>query len=232
MEMIGVLVVLAMFLLPAALWIWAIIDIIKSDFSGNNKIIWLLIVILVPLLGIILYAFIGRKQKTKLLGSTTGDKFCQSCGEKLPLVAAVCSKCNAPQPVTKKSNNTVAIVVALCLVLFVGVGFIGILAAIAIPQFSSYRVKGYDSAAQSDLKNIKTGLESYYADHGYYPTSISDATYTPSKDVEVVAERLDPKGYIIVTGHKSGTKWYMANSDETKIYYAPKGDEKAEYLPM
>ncbi len=46
-------------------WIWALIDILKSEFSGNNKIIWLLLVIFIPLLGVILYYFIGREQKIK-----------------------------------------------------------------------------------------------------------------------------------------------------------------------
>jgi len=53
--------------------------------------------------------------------------------------------------------------------LLIVVAIIGILAAIAIPQFASYRQKAYNSAAQSDLKNAKTALESYYADNQYYP---------------------------------------------------------------
>lgn len=53
--------------------------------------------------------------------------------------------------------------------LLIVVAIIGILAAIAIPQFSSYRQKAYNSAATSDLKNSKTALESYYADNQRYP---------------------------------------------------------------
>lgn len=53
--------------------------------------------------------------------------------------------------------------------LLIVVAIIGILAAIAIPQFSSYRAKAYNSAAQSDLKNTKTALESFYADNQKYP---------------------------------------------------------------
>ena len=53
--------------------------------------------------------------------------------------------------------------------LLIVVAIIGILAAIAIPQFSSYRQKGYNSAATSDLKNAKTNLESYFADNQKYP---------------------------------------------------------------
>ena len=53
--------------------------------------------------------------------------------------------------------------------LLIVVAIIGILAAIAIPQFSAYRQKAYNSAALSDLKNAKTTLESYYADNQHYP---------------------------------------------------------------
>jgi len=53
--------------------------------------------------------------------------------------------------------------------LLIVVAIIGILAAIAIPQFSAYRAKAYNSAATSDLKNAKTTLESYYADNQIYP---------------------------------------------------------------
>jgi len=53
--------------------------------------------------------------------------------------------------------------------LLIVVAIIGILAAIAIPQFSAYRAKAYNSAAQSDLKNSRTALESHYADNQKYP---------------------------------------------------------------
>lgn len=53
--------------------------------------------------------------------------------------------------------------------LLIVVAIIGILAAIAIPQFSAYRAKAYNAAATSDLKNGKTGLESYYTEQQYYP---------------------------------------------------------------
>ena len=55
--------------------------------------------------------------------------------------------------------------------LLIVVAIIGILAAIAIPQFSSYRQKAFNSAAQSDAKNAKTALESSFADSFAYPAS-------------------------------------------------------------
>lgn len=53
--------------------------------------------------------------------------------------------------------------------LLIVVAIIGILAAIAIPQFSAYREKAYNSASNSDLKNWKTGLEAFNADYQTYP---------------------------------------------------------------
>jgi prepilin-type N-terminal cleavage/methylation domain-containing protein len=47
--------------------------------------------------------------------------------------------------------------------LLVVVAIIGILAAIAIPQFASYRARGFDARANSDLRNAMTGEEAYFA---------------------------------------------------------------------
>ncbi len=53
--------------------------------------------------------------------------------------------------------------------LLIVVAIIGILAAIAIPQFAAYRMRGYNSAANSDVKNLKTSMEAYFTDNQKYP---------------------------------------------------------------
>ena len=53
--------------------------------------------------------------------------------------------------------------------LMIVIAIIGILAAIAIPQFSAYRAKSYNSASLSDARNLKTDLEAYYAEWDEYP---------------------------------------------------------------
>ncbi len=57
--------------------------------------------------------------------------------------------------------------------LLIVVAIIGILAAIAIPQFSAYRMRGYNATALSDMKNTKTAEESLYADAQCY--GVTDA---------------------------------------------------------
>lgn len=53
--------------------------------------------------------------------------------------------------------------------LLIVVAIIGILAAIAIPQFSSYRQKAFNSAAQSDVRTIRTAAEAHFTDNFTYP---------------------------------------------------------------
>ena len=52
--------------------------------------------------------------------------------------------------------------------LLVVIAIIGILAAIAIPQFAEYRQRGFDSRSKSDLRNIGTAEEAYFVDFEKY----------------------------------------------------------------
>ena len=52
--------------------------------------------------------------------------------------------------------------------LLVVVAIIGILAAIAIPQFAAYRQRGYRSQLVADVRNAATGQEAYFVDHQTY----------------------------------------------------------------
>jgi hypothetical protein len=46
--------------------IWAIINIVKSSAPHTNKILWVVIVILLPLIGLILWFFLGPGRKRGL----------------------------------------------------------------------------------------------------------------------------------------------------------------------
>ncbi len=52
--------------------------------------------------------------------------------------------------------------------LLVVVAIIGILAAIAIPQFAAYRQRAFDARANSDLRNAATAEEAYFATNRLY----------------------------------------------------------------
>jgi prepilin-type N-terminal cleavage/methylation domain-containing protein len=57
--------------------------------------------------------------------------------------------------------------------LLVVVAIIGILAAIAIPQFAAYRQRGYRSQLVADVRNAATGQEAYFVDHQTYGSNCS-----------------------------------------------------------
>ena len=58
------------------------------------------------------------------------------------------------------------------------IAIIGILAAIAIPQFEFYRKRSYNTAAESDLKNACTAQEAYFVDNLTYANTITDLVGT------------------------------------------------------
>ncbi|MHC2990078.1 hypothetical protein OB13_00150 [Pontibacter sp. HJ8] len=61
------MLILFFFGIPAILWLWALIDLLTSEFENSiNKLIWVLVIVFLPVLGALLYLFIGRKQKTGL----------------------------------------------------------------------------------------------------------------------------------------------------------------------
>ena len=70
--------------------------------------------------------------------------------------------------------------------LLIVVVIIGILAAIAIPKFANTKTKAYTAAMKSDLRNLVTAEESFFADSTKYitfDTSAGHLRYRPSSGV-------------------------------------------------
>jgi len=88
--------------------------------------------------------------------------------------------------------------------LLIVVVIIGILAAIAIPKFSATREKAYVSAMKSDLKNMASQQEIYYADAYTYTTSIANLGFSNSEGVNVGTITANGTGWSVSATH-SGT---------------------------
>lgn len=52
-------------LITAILPIVALISIMKNEFPNNDKLIWVLVTLFLPLIGALLYFFIGRNKRLK-----------------------------------------------------------------------------------------------------------------------------------------------------------------------
>ena len=50
--------------------------------------------------------------------------------------------------------------------LLIVIAIIGILAAIAIPQFNQYKARAYDTASKADLHNLYLACKAYWSDNG------------------------------------------------------------------
>ena len=62
--------------------------------------------------------------------------------------------------------------------LLVVVAIIGILAAIAIPQYATYKQQAADSKAKSDLHNMATAMEAYYGSNNNSYSNVNLAGLT------------------------------------------------------
>jgi len=97
--------------------------------------------------------------------------------------------------------------------LMIVIAIIGILAAIAIPQFSAYRARSFNAAAESDLRNAATAQEAYYVDSQTYvanpQTNLIGATYGlyTSQNVALTGGATTDQ-YSMTAYHSSGTKTY------------------------
>lgn len=88
--------------------------------------------------------------------------------------------------------------------LLIVVVIIGILAAVAIPKFSSTKGKAYLSSMKSDLKNFASAQESYYYDNGvYYAGGVPNANipFRPTSGVTITVTAGDVGGWAATATH-------------------------------
>ena len=60
--------------------------------------------------------------------------------------------------------------------LIIVIAIVGILAAIAVPQFNLYRVKGFKAMTRSDTKNAHTSVQAWFAEHLTGTPPVADTT--------------------------------------------------------
>ena len=98
--------------------------------------------------------------------------------------------------------------------LLVVIAIIGILAAVAIPQFATYRQNAYCSRVESDVNNTMLALEAYYAANDAY-------AFTPA--ALGVAESTNVT--LTITGGTTGVPIKVVGHDDTPANGCPKGSD-------
>ena len=100
--------------------------------------------------------------------------------------------------------------------LMIVIAIIGILAAIAIPNFISYRKRSYNTAANSDAKNLYTSSQAYYTDHPTGEPTLTDLVnygYRQTADVTTAVVGGTQATFQATAYHGSGDKTYTVTSD-------------------
>ena len=109
------------------------------------------------------------------------------------------------------------------IVLMIVVAIIGVLAAIAIPQFSEYRARAFNAVAKNDLRNLMTSEEAYFTQNGTYAAATSSSSGTPgaiagfesssvSKNIGYsIVNTASGQSYAVYTGHHQGNSTYAGS---------------------
>ena len=93
--------------------------------------------------------------------------------------------------------------------LLIVVVIIGILAAIAIPQFASTKERAFDATAKSDVRNAMASQEAYFADaQTYAPAAMGTGSFTTSTGIAISASAVSAGGYSITASHASSGNSY------------------------
>jgi len=102
--------------------------------------------------------------------------------------------------------------------LMIVIAIIGILAAIAIPQFTAYRIRGYNAAAKSDVKQMYTAAQAFFSDS---PTGTVDAAalnsygYKTTNGVNASVTNGVSATLSLTANHASGTSTYIIDASGT-----------------
>ena len=102
--------------------------------------------------------------------------------------------------------------------LMIVIAIIGILAAIAIPQFGAYRRRGYNSAVKADLKNLATTQEAYMTDKYTYTNVMADVTaaeygrFKTSDGVVITIPAANTTDFTAIGYHAGGDVTYTVHA--------------------
>ena len=105
--------------------------------------------------------------------------------------------------------------------LLVVVAIIGILAAIAIPQFSEYRKQGFNARASSDLRNLATAEEAYFAANAVYKSTTTGLTGFKQSPGVTVTIGVSSNSFTASASSAAGDKTFNWDSSNGGLQNAP-----------
>jgi type IV pilus assembly protein PilA len=108
--------------------------------------------------------------------------------------------------------------------LLIVVVIIGVLASIAIPKFANTKEKAYLTSMKSDLRNLVTAEEAYFADSIKYTTNLG-TMYRTSTGVNGPTITLTADGWTASVSHTTTTRTCAVYGGSTPLAPAAKEGE-------
>jgi prepilin-type N-terminal cleavage/methylation domain-containing protein len=108
--------------------------------------------------------------------------------------------------------------------LMIVIAIIGILAAIAIPNFISYRNKAFCSRAETDARDVVSALASYFAE----PQHTTTPTMAQLRATSYLTLNGDNIAILQSTGSSNSMYWTITVSDATNR--CPRGNTYTTYM--
>lgn len=142
---------------------------------------------------------------------------CVSCGIVIQQVAV-------PPPLPVRKNNTVAIVLAICGGIFAVIFIVGILAAIAIPNFIAYRQKAFDARAEALLYSACTEAQGYFLEYSNdtisYDILVERGISIPP-EIDFHIEDPTRDNLILTAMHVQGDKFFISDKECNIEFQSP-----------
>jgi type IV pilus assembly protein PilA len=109
--------------------------------------------------------------------------------------------------------------------LMIVVAIIGILAAIAVPQFMQYRARGFIAAVRSDARNAHTAIQAFMADNpGSTPPAVGAVTGPGDLDAaNYPGARISPNVNLVVAAGGQVTASHTNTSVSGNLIYEANG---------
>jgi general secretion pathway protein G len=119
--------------------------------------------------------------------------------------------------------------------LMIVVSIIGILAAIAVPNYQWSIIKAREAVLRETLYNFRTTLDQFFADQGKYPDSLDelktkqymrDIPKDPFTNSNTTWETVDPPAQISTTGSDGSSGSTTGSTNPGKVYDVKSGSDK------
>jgi hypothetical protein len=108
--------------------------------------------------------------------------------------------------------NNAAVVIAIVLS---ALALVGILAAVAIPQFASYRQRAFDSKAKSEIQDACSRCASLFSTHPekaeIIPEDLLNTGFSPSPDIDLMLLDGRKETFGLSARHEKSNKTYMVD---------------------